>query len=76
MSNLENLTISEARAIVAMFAGQAPAATPAAAPHPFVGMYVICRGTWSGVHAGVLVSKDGPEVILRDARRLWSWKAV
>jgi hypothetical protein len=72
--DINSLTIGEAKQLAAMF--QQPAQAPAQPAHPFVGMYVICRGTWSGVHAGSLVSKDGPEVILRDARRLWSWKAT
>ena len=42
--------------------------------HPFVGRYVICRCYGAGVHAGVLVSMSGSDVILRDSRRLWSWK--
>jgi hypothetical protein len=35
--------------------------------------YVIARGTASGVHAGILVSRTGSEVTLRQARRLWYW---
>lgn len=42
--------------------------------HPFVGRYVICRCYAAGVHAGVLVSKDGDEAILKESRRLWSWE--
>ena len=40
--NIDDLTVGQARQLAAMFAGQ-PA--PAAAPHPFVGRYVICRCT-------------------------------
>ena len=72
--NLDDLTIGQARALAAMF----PAANPAnaAAPHPFVGKFVICRCASAGVHAGVLVSQAGDSAILSGARRLWSWKAV
>lgn len=42
---------------------------------PFIGQYVICRCYSAGVHAGVLVSQTGDNVILKDSRRLWSWKA-
>lgn len=44
--------------------------------HPFVGRYVLCRCHSAGVHTGVLVSAQGEQVILRDSRRLWSWRAV
>lgn len=51
---------------------QAPASVT---PHPFVGKYVIARCYAAGVHAGEVVSANGEEVILKDSRRLWSWKA-
>ena len=37
------------------------------------GTFVLVRTYSAGVHFGTLVSKDGQEVVLRDARRLWSW---
>lgn len=40
----------------------------------FVGQYVIVRCRDAGVHAGRLVSRDGRECQLSDARRLWYWK--
>lgn len=43
--------------------------------HPFVGEYVIARCYAAGVHAGEVVSVDGENVILKNSRRLWSWKA-
>ena len=43
--------------------------------HPFVGRYVIARCYSAGVHAGEVVSVEGENVILKDSRRLWSWKA-
>jgi hypothetical protein len=36
-------------------------------------MYIIARGSASGVHAGVLVERKGSEVTLRNARRIWYW---
>ncbi len=68
--SIDNLTIDEARQIASMF-GQSAAAP--AAPHPFVGRYVILRCYSAGVHAGYLVSQTGDQAVLRDARRLWSW---
>lgn len=38
-----------------------------------IGKYVVVRTYSAGVHIGVLKSKDGKEVVLTDARRLWYW---
>ena len=38
-----------------------------------VGSYVIARTYSAGVFAGTLVSRDGREVVLSGARRLWRW---
>ena len=70
--NINDLTIGQAKELAAMFAGQA---VSAAAPHPFVGKYCICRCSAAGVHAGEVVSVSGDTVILRNSRRLWSWQA-
>jgi hypothetical protein len=35
--------------------------------------YVIIRGTNSGAFAGLLESRTGSEVVLRQSRRLWYW---
>lgn len=35
--------------------------------------YVIVRTYSAGVFAGLLVSRKGKEVEMRDARRLWKW---
>ena len=36
-------------------------------------IYVIVRTYSAGVFFGTLVSRDGKEVVLANARRLWSW---
>jgi len=69
--NIDNLTFGQLKEISAMFFNQQPAKKD----HPFVGKYVIARCYSAGVHAGEVVSADGEEVILKDSRRLWSWKA-
>lgn len=69
--NLNDLTIGQARELAALF-GSAQAPKPA---HPFIGHFVIARCYAAGVHAGVVESVDGENVILRDSVRLWSWKA-
>ena len=38
-----------------------------------IGKYVIVRTYSAGVHAGILKSKDGKEVTLTNARRIWYW---
>lgn len=70
--NIDSLTFGELKQIAAMF--QATQAH-SIAPHPFVGQYVLCRCYSAGVHAGELVSQNGDEVVLKNARRLWSWTA-
>jgi hypothetical protein len=38
-----------------------------------IGRHVICRTYSAGVFAGVLKSREGKEVVLTDARRIWYW---
>ncbi|MES2942983.1 MAG: hypothetical protein V4772_08970 [Pseudomonadota bacterium] len=71
--NIDNVTFGEAKQIAALFG--AVSATPTVKDHPFVGQFVICRCFGAGVHSGHLVSMSGSDVILKDSRRLWSWKA-
>jgi hypothetical protein len=75
--DIENLTIGELKALVRQLPGIFGTASPAPAqtPHPFVGRYVLCRCYSAGVHTGELVSLNGDQAILRNSRRLWSWKA-
>ena len=37
---------------------------------------VVIRTYSAGVHVGELVSRDGKEVKLTNARRIWSWKGA
>ena len=69
--NIDSLTYSELKQIAALFGSVNSASTP----HPFIGKYVIVRCYAAGVHTGTVVSVDGENVILKDSRRLWSWKA-
>lgn len=69
--NINDLTIGQAKELAALLnAGQS-----CTTPHPFVGRYVLCRCYSAGVHAGILVSQEGENVVLKNSRRLWSWKA-
>lgn len=41
-----------------------------------IGEYVIVRCKDAGVHAGTLVNYENRNVILKNSRRLWLWKAA
>ncbi len=41
-----------------------------------IGKYVIVRTQSAGVFAGTIESKDGMEVVLNNARRLWYWSGA
>ncbi|NMM21554.1 MAG: hypothetical protein HHJ15_16630 [Rhodoferax sp.] len=69
--DINEMTYGELKQIATLFG----ATQQVAKPHPFVGKYVIARCYSAGVHAGEVVSVDGENVILKDSRRLWSWKA-
>jgi hypothetical protein len=73
--NIEELTLKQIREIASLVNGTTAQPAQSNAPHPFVGKYVIARCYSAGVHAGVVVSAEGENVILADSRRLWSWKA-
>lgn len=70
--NIDNLTFGELKQIAAMFSG---AQAPSAQVNPMIGQYCIARCYSAGVHAGEVVSVDGENVVLKNSRRLWSWKA-
>jgi len=38
-----------------------------------IGKYVIVRTRYAGVFAGILSAKNGNEVAMTDARRIWYW---
>ena len=41
-----------------------------------IGRYCMVRTYSAGVFAGVVQSKEGKEVTLKDARRIWYWKGA
>ena len=73
--NIEELTLKQIREIAALVNGNTTQVTAQSQPHPFIGKYAIARCYAAGVHAGTVVSVDGENVILKNSRRLWSWKA-
>ena len=38
-----------------------------------IGKYCVVRTYSAGVFAGILVSREGKEVLLKHARRIWFW---
>ena len=45
-------------------------------PSPFLGQTVVVRTYTAGVHIGTLVAKNGKNVLLADAVRLWKWEGA
>lgn len=69
-STIDKLTFGEIKQVVAMFSNAQTKPV-----NPVIGQYCIARCYSAGVHAGEVVSVDGENVVLKNSRRLWSWKA-
>jgi hypothetical protein len=41
-----------------------------------IGRYCMVRTYSAGVFAGILIERDGKEVLLKDARRIWYWSGA
>ncbi len=65
------LTLNQLMAIATALNGAA--AQPAA---KCCGEYVVVRTYSAGVHVGELASRNGREVVLRNARRIWKWEGA
>ena len=70
---IDNLTLGEIKELVSMFGHQTAQGTPSL--NGMIGQKVIIRTYSAGVWFGTLSEKGGNEVILKDARRMWRWKA-
>lgn len=76
--DIDNFTLGQLKQIAALVNNQIAPNNQGCVnttQHPFVGKYVIARCYAAGVHSGTVVHVDGENVILKDSRRLWSWKA-
>lgn len=73
--NIDNLTYGELKQIASLFGASQPAEQHNIA-NPLIGQYCIARCYAAGVHAGTVEAVDGENVILKDSRRLWSWRAA
>ncbi len=41
-----------------------------------IGDFVLIRTNFAGIHFGTLFNRDGMEITLTSARRLWSWEGA
>lgn len=69
----DNLTLGEIKELMAIFGGVK--SSPVLSTNPMLGKFCIARCYSAGVHAGVVESVDGENVVLKDSYRLWTWKA-
>lgn len=75
--DINNLTIGQVKELTAMFAGQtSETLAPKSGLMGMVGKPCVVRTYSAGVWFGEVVEKDRNEVILKDARRMWYWKAA
>lgn len=74
--NINDLTIGQAKELAELFGNKNNPVPPQYIASSIIGKYVIARCYAAGVHAGEVVSVDGENVVLKDSRRLWNWKAV
>lgn len=74
MTKLDDLTIGEAKQLAALFGGN-NCVTEKPTLNSMIGEKVIIRTYTAGVFFGTLDQKAGSEVILKDARRMWTWWA-
>jgi hypothetical protein len=68
--NIEDLTFKQIKELLSLLVGET------VKPHPMIGKFCIARCYSAGVHAGYVVSVDKDTAILKDSRRLWSWKGT
>lgn len=74
--NIDDLTIGEAKELARMFAPTSNCVVAGVGCNSMVGKKCIFRSYASGVHYGELAEKEGKEVIIKNARRLWYWKTT
>jgi hypothetical protein len=70
--NLDELTLGQIKQLQSLLVGTQKAPMP----HRDIGKKVIIRTYSAGVHYGTLISKEGNEVILENAIRIWSWSGA
>ena len=76
MVDINELTLGQIREITATFPAMFGKSNTTNIGDGMVGKYAIVRCYSAGVHAGTVAAIDNDKVILKDSRRLWSWKAA
>lgn len=74
--NIDELTIGQAKELAALFDKAERVSAPQRSRYEGKGEAVIVRAKDAGVHYGHLVAYEGRMVWLKDARRMWKWKAA
>lgn len=69
--NIDELTLGQIKQLQSLLGGAQSA--PVSGPDPDQGKFVLVRTYSAGVHFGLLASRNGREVRLLDAQRIWSW---
>ena len=72
--NINNMTLGKLREINSLF--NTKDTTNSKIDKKLIGKKVITRTYSAGVHYGTLTEKEGHEVILKNARRLYYWKTI
>ena len=70
--NIRELTIGQAQEIAEMFSGKNTNGLNT--DYYYLGKDVIVRTYSAGVWCGKVVAKNGAEIILSNARRMWLWQ--
>ena len=73
--NLDDLTLGQIKQLKNLF-GESSSGVSSNINSMLIGKKVIIRTYSAGVHYGEIVEKEGKEVILKNARRLWYWKTA
>lgn len=73
--NIDDLTIAQVKQLQNLIGVQSQQKTSNYFSS-LIGKKCIIRTYAAGVHFGELIEKDGKEIILKNARRLWYWKTA
>lgn len=72
--NINELTLGQIRELTSILACNSSNENTSGSLNRMVGKKVIIRTYSAGVWFGLLSEKEGNEVILKNARRLWGWQ--
>jgi ferredoxin-fold anticodon binding domain-containing protein len=70
--SIDNLTLGEIKQLTQLFNSNIETKNN----NPMIGKYCVVRTYSAGVHIGTVEAISGTEVLLKNARRIWSWKGA